>query len=214
VGYFWSHQVALLGGEAASSGCRQRLRPAGKITIFRLGRDRREEPEYAAPSVGAPMTVGSAAGGCRSLRDWPCELTVTAAARRGDGRLIGASVRRGRGLASTSIMWTERYAPPLRTCADVGHAVAWFGTPLGDDGVVPLRHRNHLAANRGCPGSSVDDADGGVLHAGRPRLTARGVSLMLVPSDARRTARAIRLYSARSAREDARVRSNGAGGSR
>ena len=67
-------------------------------------------------------------------------------------------------LASTSIMWTERYALPLRTRTDLGHVVAWFGPPVADDGVRPLRHHNHLAANPGCPGSSVSDLDGGVLH--------------------------------------------------
>jgi hypothetical protein len=67
-------------------------------------------------------------------------------------------------LSSTSIMWTERYGPPLRTCVDLGHAVAWFGPPVADDGVRPLRHHNHLAGNLGCPGSSVSDADGDVLH--------------------------------------------------
>jgi hypothetical protein len=61
-------------------------------------------------------------------------------------------------------MWTERYGPPLRTCVDLGHAVAWFGPPVADDGVRPLRHHNHLAGNLGCPGSSVSDADGDVLH--------------------------------------------------
>ena len=63
-----------------------------------------------------------------------------------------------------SIMWTERYTPPLRTCAEMGHAVAWFSEPLGDGGVAPLRHHNHLATVRGCPGSSVRDVDGGVLQ--------------------------------------------------
>ena len=61
-------------------------------------------------------------------------------------------------------MWTERYAPTLRSCADLGHAVAWFGTPVGDGGVTPMSHYNHLATHRGCPGSSVRDADGGVVH--------------------------------------------------
>jgi hypothetical protein len=61
-------------------------------------------------------------------------------------------------------MWTERYAPPLRNCAEMGHAVAWFGTPVAAGGEKPLRHRNHLAEHRGCAGSSVDDVDGGVLQ--------------------------------------------------
>jgi hypothetical protein len=40
-------------------------------------------------------------------------------------------------LASTSIGWTERYAPPLRSCAEIGHAVAWFGTPVAESAVTP-----------------------------------------------------------------------------
>lgn len=68
------------------------------------------------------------------------------------------------GLASTSIMWTERYAPPLRDCAELGHALAFFGTPMANRGVTPLGHRNFLADNQGCPGSSVYDSEGGVVQ--------------------------------------------------
>ncbi|HZP30071.1 MAG TPA: hypothetical protein VFC99_14035 [Acidimicrobiia bacterium] len=68
------------------------------------------------------------------------------------------------GLAPTSVMWTERYAPPLRTCAELGHAVAWFGCPSADGGVVPVARHNHLAAHPGCPGSWVGDAEGGVVQ--------------------------------------------------
>jgi hypothetical protein len=46
----------------------------------------------------------------------------------------------------------------------MGHAVAWFGTPSADGGVAPRSHRNHLALIRGCPGSSVYDAGGGVVQ--------------------------------------------------
>jgi hypothetical protein len=61
-------------------------------------------------------------------------------------------------------MWTERYAPPLGACAELGHAVCWFGTPVAEDGVVPRSHRNYLAEHPGCPGSSVGDAAGGVVQ--------------------------------------------------
>jgi hypothetical protein len=71
---------------------------------------------------------------------------------------------RWQGLAPTSIMWTERYAPPLRSCADMGLAIAWFGPPVADDGVAPRGRHNHLGTNRGCPGSSVYDADGGIVQ--------------------------------------------------
>jgi hypothetical protein len=171
-GYFWSHQVALTGGEAAYLGLQTcGAEPTGKIAIFSAwGAIDAEGPEYAAPfgGEGTGMTV-------RIRYQWapgrPERLEL-----RADGggwwrgvvgdQLVGR-IRvdsRWGGLASTSIMWTERYAPLLRTCADMGHAIAWFGAPVADDRVTPLRHDNFLADNRGCPGSSVGDANGGVLH--------------------------------------------------
>ena len=172
VGYFWSHQVALLGGEAAYVGLQtQGSDPAGKIAIFSVwGALEAEGPEAARPFSGegtgmqvliryewAPgrrerLALRADGGGW-----WSAEV---------DGLLVGR-IRvdaAWHGLASTSIMWTERYAPPLRTCAEIGHAVAWFGTPLADGDVAPLHHHNHLANHRGCPGSSVLDAEGGVVH--------------------------------------------------
>jgi hypothetical protein len=172
VGYFWSHQVAILGGEAAYAGLQtQGSEPTGKIAIFSVwGAIDAEGPELAGSfgGEGTGMTV-------RIRHDWApgrrAQLTVQHDGNgwwraEVDGRLIGRiRVDAGwGGLAPTSIMWTERYAPRMRTCADIGHAVAWFGTPAGDDGAVPLRHHNHLATVRGCPGSSVVDADGGVVH--------------------------------------------------
>jgi hypothetical protein len=171
-GYFWSHQVALVGGEAAYFGLQTRgSAPSGKIAIFSVwGAIDAESPEFAAPfgGEGTGMTV-------RASYNWaPGKRERLALGADGDGwwraevadRIVGR-IRVGKewgALASTSIMWTERYAPPLRTCTDLGHAVAWFGPPVADAGVRPLRHHNHLAANPGCPGSSVSDSDGGVLH--------------------------------------------------
>jgi hypothetical protein len=164
--------VALLGGEAAYVGLQTvGSEPAGKIAIFSVwGGIDAEGPDYAASfgGEGTGMTVRIRYGWVPGRRE---RLALRA---DGDGwwraeveeRLVGR-IRvdaAWRGLASTSIMWTERYTPPLRTCADMGCAVAWFGTPLADHGVAPRRHHNHLGANRGCPGSSVRDADGGVLH--------------------------------------------------
>src|ERR687891_362886 len=161
VGYFWSHQVALVGGEAAYVGLQTvGSEPAGKIAIFSVW--------GAIDGEGPGMTV-------RIRYGWvPGRRERLALGGDGDGwwraevedRLVGR-IRvdaAWRGLASRSVMWTERYTPPLRTCADMGHAVAWFGTPLADGGVAPRHHRNHLGGNRGCPGSSVRDTEGGVLH--------------------------------------------------
>jgi hypothetical protein len=172
VGYFWSHQVALVGGEAAYVGLQTMgAQPTGKIAIFSVwGAIDAEGPEYAAPfgGEGTGMTVriryGWVPGRHERLGLWA----------DGDGwwraEVDGRSIGRIRvdpawgGLAARSIMWTERYAPPLRSCAGMGHAVAWFGTPSADGGVAPRDHRNHLGAHRGCPGSSVRDLDGGVLQ--------------------------------------------------
>ena len=172
VGYFWSHQVALLGGEAAYFGLQtQGSEPTGKIAVFSVWRAiDAEGPEYVAPFAGEGTGLS-----VRTRYEWATgrreHLAIVA---DGDGwwraevggRLVGrirVDATWG-GLAPVSIMWTERYAPPLRACADMGHAVAWFGVPTADDGVLPVSHRNHLAVTRGCPGSSVHDADDGVLQ--------------------------------------------------
>lgn len=173
VGYFWSHQVGFVGGEGAYLGIQtQGSEPTGKIAIFSVwDAIDAEGPEHAAPfgGEGTGMTV-------RIRYDWvPGRRERLALQTDGQGwwradigdRPIGRiRVEATRGaLAATSIMWTERYAPPLHTCADMGHAVAWFGTPAAEDGgATPSSHHNFLANNRGCPGSSVDDSDGGVLH--------------------------------------------------
>ena len=135
VGYFWSHQVALVGGEAAYFGLQtQGSEPTGKIAIFSVwGAIDAEGPEYAAPfgGEGTGMTVRATYKWAPGRRE---QLVVRA---DGDGwwradvgdRLVGRIRARPAwaGLASTSIMWTERYGPPLRSCADLGHAMAWFG---------------------------------------------------------------------------------------
>jgi hypothetical protein len=172
VGYFWSHQVALVGGEAAYFGLQTRgWRPSGKIAIFSVwDAVDAEGPGYAGPfsGEGSGMTVRIRYEWVPGRRE---ELII-----RGDGdgwwqAVVGdqtvGRVRvdsRWKGLAPTSIMWTERYAPPLEDCAELGHAVAWFGTPRAEGGVTPRWHRNHLSEHRGCPGSAVYDSAGGVVQ--------------------------------------------------
>jgi uncharacterized protein DUF3472 len=173
VGYFWSHQVALVGGEAAYVGLQTMgAEPRGKIAIFSVwSAIAAEGPQHAGPfgGEGTGMTV-------RIRYEWePGRREQLALVADGAGwwhaevgdQVIG-HIRvdpNWGGLASTSIMWTERYAPRLHTCADMGTAVAWFGQPVADGGVVPFAHRNHLSAHAGCPGSSVIDERGGVVHA-------------------------------------------------
>ncbi len=171
-GYFWAHQVNLVGGEAAYFGLQTRgAQPEGKIAIFSVwGAIDAEGPEHAGRfgGEGTGMTVRIRYAWAPGRRE---RLTLRTAGRgwwRAEiGELLVGRIlvdARWGALAPTSVMWTERYAPPLRGCADMGHAVAWFGTPVADGGVRPRWHRNHLASNTGCPGSSVQDADGGVLH--------------------------------------------------
>jgi hypothetical protein len=172
VGYFWSHQVALVGGDGGYLGLQtEGSQPTGKIAIFSVwGAIDADGPEYVAPfgGEGTGMTV-------RIRYEWaPSRRERLVIRAEGDGWWRAEVDRRqiGRirvdsswgGLASTSIMWTERYAPPLRTCADLGHAVAWFGTPIADGHVTPLGRRNFVADHQGCPGSSVYDSDGGVVQ--------------------------------------------------
>jgi hypothetical protein len=172
VGYFWSHQVGIVGGEAAYFGLQTRgAAPTGKIAIFSVWNAvDAEGPVHAAPfgGEGTGMTV-------RIPYQWAPGRPESLAIRTDGGgwwraevgdQLVGR-IRvdpSWRGLTPTSIMWTERYAPPLHRCADMGHAVAWFGAPRADGDVAPVRHRNHLGTHRGCPGASVYDVEGGVVQ--------------------------------------------------
>jgi hypothetical protein len=172
VGYFWSHQVGLVGGDGAYLGLQtEGSEPTGKIAIFSVwGATDAEGPEYAEPfsGEGTGMSV-------RIRHPWLPGRREVLALRAEDGGWWRAEVedrhigrirvdRSCRGLTPSSIMWTERYAPPLRACSEMGHAVAWFGTPVANGGVSPVGHQNFLAGHRGCSGSFVDDEDGGVLQ--------------------------------------------------
>lgn len=172
VGYFWSHQVALVGGDGGYLGLQtEGWQPTGKIALFSLwGAIDADGPEYAEPFTGegVGMTV-------RIRYQWAPGRRERLVIRSEGAGWWGAEVGHrqiGRirvdskcgGLAPGSIMWTERYAPPLRSCLDLGHSVAWFGTPIADGAVTPAGHRNFLAHHRGCPGSSVYDSDGGVVQ--------------------------------------------------
>ncbi len=172
-GYFWAHQIAFVGGPAAYAGLQTvGAAPAGKIAIFSawdaLGAD---GEAYAAP-FGGEGTGWSV----RIPFEWRPEgtysLRIARAERPGgpgswweatvDGRRVGAiRVPDGwGGLAGVSIMWTERYAGPLRACADLAYASAVFGEPAAG-AVRPLSHRNHLGVPPGCPGSSAEDLASG-----------------------------------------------------
>lgn len=172
-GYFWSHQVALAGGPAAYAGVQTvGSEPTGKIAIFSVWDALAAEGEVFAAPFGGEGEGWSV----RVPFEWAPGETYTLSIERADAAagtwwkatIDGTAIGRIRvpdgwgGLAETSIMWTERYAGPLSTCADIRHASAVFGTP-SSRGVEPRTHRNHLSMPVGCPGSSVAD----VIDAGR-----------------------------------------------
>jgi hypothetical protein len=172
-GYFWSHQFWLVGGEAGYVGLQTMgSEPTGKIAIFSV---------WNAQAADGPVYVsrfdGEGAGySARIPFAWEVDSTyalrVTAAGAGhweafADERLIGR-IRvpaRWRGLRDASVMWTERYAGPLGSCADIAHSVARFGVPTADRGsVAPARRHHHLGLPPGCPGSSIADEPDGVVH--------------------------------------------------
>ncbi|SRR5947207_9809696 len=172
-GYFWSHQFWLVGGEAGYVGL-QTLgsEPTGKIAIFSI---------WDAVTAGGPVYMSrfDGEGEGYSVRipfEWEVGSTYELRVATGGphlweafvgGRLIGRIEvpPRWKGLRDVSIMWTERYAGRVSTCADLAHAVARFGVPTADGGTVaPVGRRHHLSEPPGCPGSSVGDVPDGVLH--------------------------------------------------
>jgi len=172
-GYFWSHQFWLVGGEAGYVGLQtEGSEPTGKIAIFSVwNAEAADGPTYVSRFDGE--------GEGYSVRipfEWEVgstyELSVAAAGAGGweafvDAHLIGRIEvpARWRGLRDVSIMWTERYAGPLASCADLAYSVARFGVPTANGGTVaPENRRHHLSGPPGCPGSSVADEPGGVVQ--------------------------------------------------
>jgi hypothetical protein len=172
-GYFWSHQFWLLGGEAGYVGLQTMgSEPTGKIAIFSIW----HAVDAAGPVFVSRFTGEGEGWSVRIPFEWDVggtyELAVTNAGGARwtatvDSRVIGdiEVPARWLGLRDASVMWTERYAGPTSSCADLAYSVARFGVPTADGGTVaPTGHRNHLAAPPGCPGSSITDEDGGVVH--------------------------------------------------
>ena len=88
------------------------------------------------------------------------ELRVVAAGPHVWEAFVGAHLiggievpARWKGLRDVSIMWTERYAGRVRSCADIAHSVARFGVPTADGGAVaPVSRHHHLSEPRRLPG--------------------------------------------------------------
>jgi uncharacterized protein DUF3472 len=172
-GYFWSHQFWLVGGEAGYVGLQTvGSEPTGKIAIFSI---------WDAVSADGPAFVSRFTGegegfSVRIPFEWEVgstyELRVVAAGPHRWEAFVGAHLigrievpAPWRGLRDVSIMWTERYAGPVASCADIAHSVARFGVPSAEGGAVtPVGRRHHLSEPAGCPGSTVGDAPDGIVH--------------------------------------------------
>lgn len=177
-GYFWAHQFGLVGGDAGYVGLQTvGATPTGKIAIFSIWRAVASGgPEMAGAFGGegsgrtARISYRWAPG--RSYRLWVAQSSAATweagveDVASGEERAIGwiGVPSAWGGLTDFSIMWTERYAGPLRSCADIRRAVATFGTPTADGGVLPAGRHNHLSDPPGCPGSQVVDVVDGVRH--------------------------------------------------
>ncbi len=179
-GYFWSHQFWLLGGPAGYCGL-QTLgsEPTGKIAIFSIwDAVSARGPEFASRFTGEgdgfsvrirfPWVVGQQYR-LRVEASGPSEWSAAV-----DGQPIGTIQvpAAWRGLASTSVMWTERYLGRLRSRADIHRSDVQFGPPVAGGGaggasgapIMPIGHRNVLADPPGSPGSSIEDVPGGVVQ--------------------------------------------------
>jgi hypothetical protein len=181
-GYFWSHQFWLEGGEAGYLGLQtHNAELGGPIAIFSIWRALDAEgPAWAAP-FGGEGTGWSARIPYRWSTDVPYDLRVERGGVDSGGAWWRASVTdpTGRtaqighllvpahwgGLAASSVMWTERYAGPLRSCADLRHAVAEFTEATTDRGRTgPTLLRDHLANPVSCPNSRTRPIPGGSRH--------------------------------------------------
>jgi hypothetical protein len=193
-GYFWSHQFGFVGGDQGYCGLQtynQEL--GGKIAIFSIWSAQRSRGgEYAGP-FGGEGTGFTA----RIRYDWSVDVTyrLTVGAVESDGaghwwRAEVADSSNGQtavigdisvpiswaGLASTSVMWSERYAGPMRSCDDMAHSVVEFTNPTAEGGRVRATgFNNHLANPPTCPNSLIEPlADGSRQEMGvgsRPHWT-------------------------------------------
>lgn len=181
-GYFWSHQFGLLGGEQGYAGLQtHNAELGGKIAIFSIWAARgADSPEWAAP-FGGEGTGWSARIRYEWRVDTTYRLAVTAA---GSGRWAASVTDVGNGdvaeigridvdpswgpLADRSVMWSERYAGPMRACSDLRHAVCDFTDVVAttSDGAshAPVSLHDHLAEPVTCPNSRITAVPGGSRH--------------------------------------------------
>jgi hypothetical protein len=193
VGYFWSHQVAFVHGEAGYFGLQTiGQRPdgsEGKVAIFSIWN------ALAARGPGIAQRFGGEGVGFQTLipYDWQAgrkyrlRLFKSGAQRKGTewtakvhDESTGVEVEIGTitvskkwgYLSDWSVMWSERYTgPEIRRCADVGYSSVLFGEPSANQGAVrPESHHNHLSDPVNCPNSRIKDKGAGIRQEmGVPR---------------------------------------------
>ncbi len=136
-GYFWSHQFGLVGGEQAYCGLQTyNAELGGKVAIFSIWRALGARGPQFAATFGGEGTGFSA----RIRYEWRVDVTYRLTVRRAEAGWWRAEVadpisgrtdeigeievdRAWGGIASRSVMWSERYAGPLRICSDIRHSV-------------------------------------------------------------------------------------------
>ena len=95
---------------------------------------------------------------------WRAQVTDTRTGESSDIGAIAAPAPWGR-LTASSVMWSERYSGPMRTCADIRHSVVDFTHPTANDStVIAVGLRNHLADPPTCPNSLIEPLPDGSRH--------------------------------------------------
>jgi hypothetical protein len=174
-GYFWSHQFGFVGGDQGYCGLQtHNAELGGKIAIFSIWSAHGSRgPQYAG------LFGGEGTGFTARIRyEWQVDVTYRLTVRgvdpdptgqwwlaevtdsaTGETAVIGEILVPGTwaGLNSTSVMWSERYAGPMRRCGDMAHSVVEFTNPMADGGrVAATGFNNHLANPPTCPNSLIE----------------------------------------------------------
>jgi hypothetical protein len=182
-GYFWSHQFGLLGGEQGYVGLQtHNAGLGGPIAIFSIW----QALDSVGPAWAGPFGGEGTGRTARIPYRWRTDVTYHLSVERGGSTADGswwqatvADTGTGRadpigailvpadwgGIGSATVMWTERYAGPMRRCSDLRHAVADFTVPTADRGEVPaVQLHDHLAEPVTCPNSAISSIEGGSRH--------------------------------------------------
>ena len=187
VGYFWSHQVAFIDGEAAYFGLQTLGRhpdgQEGKVAIFSVwnalsargpGIAKRFDGEGEGFQTMIPFEWKARhkyqlrmfrSGSNPKGTEWTATVQEEGS---GQERVIGRiTVPKKWGyLSNWSVMWSERYTgPEIETCDDVGYSKVLFGQPAANGGQVrPAGHSNHLSDPANCPNSRLKDQGSSVCQ--------------------------------------------------